>query len=163
MRPSQEWLRTAARHAAASHARLALVALLCGAWWAAMESRVPPTAVAARHVVTDAALVGGGGDGEASDASASSESDSGTDVDDGGGAGIPGGTGGSSGGGGDGGGGAAATTPRPWGAAAWQEPWYGACGTRSPALPVRLACGVVPGDPPCPAAKATRRAFLSGT
>ena len=48
MRPSQGWLRTAARHAAASHARLALVALLCGAWWAAMESRVPPTAVAER-------------------------------------------------------------------------------------------------------------------
>ena len=70
MRPSQGLLRTAVRHAAASHARLALVALLCGAWWAAMESRVPPTVKAARHVAADAALVGGAGGDEASDAAA---------------------------------------------------------------------------------------------
>ena len=162
MRPSHGWLRTAARHAAASHARLALVALLCGAWWAAMESRVPPTAVAARHVAADAALAGGAGGDEASDESASSDSGTDDDDDDGGAAGIPGGAGGGSGGGGDGGGGAAAATPRPWGAASWQEPRCGACGARSSALPVHLVCGVVPGEPPCPAARATRRAFLGG-
>ena len=44
----------------------------------------------------------------------------------------------------------------------WQEPRCGACGARSSALPVHLACGVVTGEPPCPAARATRRAFLGG-
>ena len=106
--------------------------------------------------------MGGAGGDEASDASASSDSGTDDDDDDDGTAGIPGGAGGGSSGGGDGGSGAAAATPRPWGAAAWQEPRCGACGARSSALPVHLACGVVTGEPPCPAARATRRAFLGG-